>query len=441
MRMKKSLIAALLAVATVGASASYSTANIDTVLSVGAAKVNITPPLTELAAPFTKINDEVFVRAIVIDNGASRSVLVILDVPTIAAPIAAEMIRDVAAAARVSEVNVLLGTSHTHNIMRVDYDGPSIIPGSTKLVERVKTATLEAVRRAEANLQPAKVGVGSGDANLIANRNQWFPQQARFIDGIDRERTQPINSKIGVIAFQTLNGEPIAFVMNYAVEPVLMDNVKNEISGDLPGAVSRYIENRLGERAVAMFTIGAAGTPLYRSHEDPVYGQSDPRVIMSAYGSILGEEVIEAAKAIRDFKTSVQIVGAQDQLVCPGKRTTPLNLRAMCAHTPNSTLPECAFTTRDAPPVSLAIGTLKIGDVVMVQTDANVTPALGARLQSLSPVSNTWVVARTFGPMRFVVDEAAYPLNTYEATATWAKAGCAEDGYLDHSLRLIDTLR
>ncbi|GGE82922.1 neutral/alkaline non-lysosomal ceramidase N-terminal domain-containing protein [Niveispirillum cyanobacteriorum] len=409
-------------------------------LRVGSAKVDITPPINELAPPFTSINDPVFARAVMIDNGAARSVLVILDVPTIAAPIAADLVRDIAKAARINESNVLLGTSHTHNVMRVDYDGPSIIPGSTKLVERVKAATDKAVKEAEASLQPARVGVGRGDMNLIANRNEWFPAQSRFIDGIDRDRTQPINSKVGVIAFQDLQGKPLAFIINYAVEPVLMDNVKTEISGDLPGAVSRYIEGRLGEKVVAMFTIGAAGTPLYRSHPDPYYGQSDPRAIMSAYGTLLGEEVIETARAIRDFKSDIMIGGERDVLTCPGKRTTPLNLRKMCAHEPGSSLPACSFTTADAAPVSLSMGALKVGDVTMVQTDANVTPALGAKLAQLSPVSNTWVVALTFGPMRFVVDEAAYPLNTYEATASWAKAGCAEAGYLDKSLGLIDRL-
>jgi hypothetical protein len=47
------------------------------------------------------------------------------------------------------------------------------------------------------------------------------------------------------------------------------------------------------------------------------------------------------------------------------------------------------------------------------------------------------IVALTFGPMRFVVDDAAYAHNTYETTATTAKAGCAERGYIDGALELI----
>jgi len=47
-------------------------------------------------------------------------------------------------------------------------------------------------------------------------------------------------------------------------------------------------------------------------------------------------------------------------------------------------------------------------------------------------------VAINFGPAHFVVDEASYPLNTYEATASRFKRGCAEQGFLDNALQMID---
>ena len=84
---------------------------------------------------------------------------------------------------------------------------------------------------------------------------------------------------------------------------------------------------------------------------------------------------------------------------------------------------------------------VRIGGVAVVQTDANIAPALGAKLQRATPVANTWIVAFTFGPTRFVVDDAAYAYNTYEATATTAKAGCAEPGYLRGAIDLIGRVR
>jgi hypothetical protein len=56
-------------------------------------------------------------------------------------------------------------------------------------------------------------------------------------------------------------------------------------------------------------------------------------------------------------------------------------------------------------------------------------------------VRNTWIVALTFGPVRFVVDDAAHAHKTYEATATTAKKGCAEARYLNGGLEITGRLQ
>lgn len=76
-----------------------------------------------------------------------------------------------------------------------------------------------------------------------------------------------------------------------------------------------------------------------------------------------------------------------------------------------------------------------------MRIEANVTPALGAKLQRATPLAHTSIVARSFGPMRFVVDDAAYAHNTCEAMATTAKKGCAEGACLAGSLKLIAATR
>jgi hypothetical protein len=176
---------------------------------------------------------------------------------------------------------------------------------------------------------------------------------------------------------------------------------------------------------------------------DPQSGNADVATvhkIVSAMGTILGEEALAAARDSR-LTSNLRIVGARRTLQCPGKITTPLNLPNSCAYTPDSKLPTCEFTDKDADPVDVSMGLLKIGDVALVQTDANVSSALGEKLQRASPLNNTMIVALTFGPAHFLVDDASYPLNTYEATATRVKQGCAERGFLDNALLMIEQVR
>jgi hypothetical protein len=408
-------------------------------LKAGAARVDITPPLAELPEPFKSVADRVFLRAVVIESGGKRAVMVIADVPTIGASVAADLIARISTEAKVPRERIVLGATHTHNVIRVDPNTKGIIlPGSAKFVEQVTAAAVTAVRQAVSALRPARLGMGKGRAHLVGNRNIWSAAHGRYISGVDRSGSEPIDETVGVVKFEALDGTPIAYLVNYAIEPVVAMAMPSEISGDVPGAASRIIEERSG--AVALFTIGAAGVPLYRAEDTPLpQRRAHATELMRAYGSVLAEEALATAAETQTSATHIAIGGAGSALLCPGKATTPFNLPDRCAYSPGSSLPRCNFEDRDADPVTLDIGVIRIGDLAIVQTDANVTPALGAKLQRLTPVSNTWIVARTFGPMRFVVDDAAYVHNTYEATATTAKRGCAEAGFLRNSLGMISS--
>ena len=59
--------------------------------------------------------------------------------------------------------------------------------------------------------------------------------------------------------FESLAGSPIALIMNYGVHCTVFGPKNLRLSGDLGGAASHYVEERLGGGAVAVFSSGAAG--------------------------------------------------------------------------------------------------------------------------------------------------------------------------------------
>ena len=408
-------------------------------IKAGAARVDITPSAGELVVPFKRVADPIYVRALVVDSGAKRVVIVVADVPTIGADVAAELKQRIAQTAHTTENQIVLATTHTHNAMRVAHNITGIIlPGSSQFVDRVTTATLEAVKQAEGRMQPARMGIGAGHVALTGNRNVWSPIHGRVIADVDRTGSEPVDHRLGVGKLETLNGRPIAFLLNHGFEPVVAMPIKDEISGDVPGAAARIIEERAGHDAVALFTIGAAGVPLYRSDDTPEASRKAHTLsLLNSMGTIFAEEALSVAATLPMSTGTTRIAAASKPLICPGKATTPFNLPDRCAYSADSTLPACQFVDRDSPPVALQIGVVRIGDFAIIQTDANIAPALAAKFQRSTPIANSWIVALTFGPMRFVVDDAAYKQNTYEATATTAKAGCAEVGYLDISRQLL----
>jgi len=409
-------------------------------IHAGASRIDITPPVDELPAPLTSVHDPIYVRALMVESEGARAIIAVVEVPNIAADIHEDMVQQIGREFDVPREHIMLGISHTHNSMRVTPPGESPIPTSDAFTARVRSGTVEAVRAAQNRLQPARAGYRAGQSSLVLGRNEWHDAQRRYIDGIDRTGTVPVDQTLGVYEFESLSGESIAVILNYGITPVVYEVAKSELSGDVPGAASRYVEGALGGEAVAIFTIGSPGSPAYRVwfDEDPRRNAKTAEAIMDAMGVILGEETLAQMGEIEGSTTGLEILGVSDSLTCPGKKTTPRNLRNHCAYTEESDLPPCEHTDAPFMDVTLNMGVLRLGDVAYVWADANVVPTLWQKLKRASPLRNMLFVGSNFGQFRFVVDDAAYALNTYPATDTRAAVGCAEQGFIRGTVKLID---
>jgi neutral ceramidase len=404
-------------------------------MRAGAARVDITPGPDAMPAKYQRVIDHIYARALMLDNGLQRVVMVMVDSPTIGAKVADGVKQRIAACAGVPEANILLGVTHTHNSIKLvtgdDNTRHSTVnlPVSNAFLEAAVAGIVAAVEQAQAALQPARLGYGAGSAALIGNRNQWLPEQHRYIEGVDRTGTEPIDQRLGVLTVQTATGEPIGFVLNYGIEPVVSMPLADALSGDVPGATSRYIEDRLGGDVVALFTIGAAGKSLYRG--------ADPRALITALATILGEEALAVAAATKLDDSRVTLAGFESAFECPGKTTLPFNSPEHVDNSADPTVAPPVFTDQDGPPVTVSMGLLRIGDLAVVEVDANVSPAVWLRLAAAAPFNKTILASLSYGPVHYVVSDADYPLNTYEATATMAKVGHAEQGFTDAALAMM----
>jgi neutral ceramidase len=402
-------------------------------LLAGAARVSIVPTAGVMKAPFTMVHDEIFVRTLVVDSGGRRAVMVVADVPMLSPEVSREYIEAIVAAAKVPEAHVFLSASHTHNTLRLDRKpGGVILPGSAAYVDQVKGALLQSLEQALARMQPARLGLGEGSAALVGAKSSWSAVHGRWIEKIDRSGGQNVSHALGVAKLETADGKPLAMIVNYGINPVLAMPLKGQISGDVPGYAARYMEQRTGNRAVAFFTLGASGNPLYRADDvqPSGYQAASADELIRAMGTVLGEEALAVAQSTAASDRPLTIAGTLRALECPGKITVPLNLPDRCAHDEVSALPACVFKDQDASPVVLKTGALRLGDLVIMHADADISAPVGMKLQARSPVAKIWVASLSYGPMHYVVQDSDYALNTYEATASTAKQGCAEKSFL-----------
>jgi hypothetical protein len=427
--MRANLRRALLAcvVAALPAVSASSLAQTVNSLKAGAARMDITPPVADLPAPFTKINDKLFVRALVLDDGVTRTVIVVGDLPTIAADVFADMKQRIAKVSGAPMANIILAVTHTHNAVRLDNNPVGIIlPGSAKITAATVAITLDAVKQAVANLQPAKAGYAKSETPLIGRR----PDTA----GPGGDDQESLDRTLSVLKVESMNGDPIAFLINAGLEPVIIQG-PTEVSADVAGVVERYVEQRYGDQPVAMYTVGSIARSFYNARSQGSGPAADSHVIMNAVGTLLGEDALATANRIQTA-ADVKLSGKQTILQCPGKSTFPLNNGRSCSDQPGSKLPACVFKDTDTDPVDLQLGVVKIGDLKIVQADANITPPVWQKLKGLAP-ANTMLVALTYGPVHYVMADAIYPSNSYQVTASMVKAGCAEQGFINKSMSMV----
>ena len=419
-------------------------------LRAGAARIDITPDAAKLPKGFEGINDPIFVRAIVIDDGHTRAALVTVD----AGALSTETWMVVSAQAekelQIPANHLMLTATHTHSVP---------FGGNKELAPRI----VQAISQAAGKLQPVRMAYGTGVSYINVNRNLIDPETRRWWEGPNYAGVS--DKTVAVVRFETPEGRPVAVYYNYAVHGVLNGQL-DQISGDIPGATSRYIEDSLDDEAVALWSTGASGdqNPIYFqqtydlreirikeyasrgldiSNSMPPGGQGlkkrDPKVakLMSqqrqmtvSMGQMLGEEVLHVMRSnLERPRLVARIAGAQKSVSCPGRKRTD----AGRAGYPG--------TYVDADPVPIRLSLLRIGDVALGGVDAEVFTAIAQRFKRDSPIKHSMMVTLTNGmaPSGYVPDDVAFGYNTFEVISSRLEPGCAESAIAEGLLDLIGT--
>jgi len=424
-------------------------------LRVGAAKVDVTGTLGP-SQTGKYDHERVYVRAIVIDNGVARAALVSVESGQFDWQLT---LQGVATELGCPVENVIISGTHTHS----GSAAPMPRPGTSPPPAVASPPILEAVRRAKARLQPASMGFGTGAAYLNVNRDAIHPETRKWTQYSNLDA--PSDKTVAVLTFFRPTGEPIAVYVNYAMHPI-NGYVLGVVSGDFPGAMSRYVERAFGDDMVVAFSQGASGdqNPLYlrpsnnamasrannritgfeinreasegplreAASKGPAARDADPRAIEELFrfidgeGRLLGEEVIRVMTWTKRTTSDVRILGLRKVVSCPGRKRTdgdPWDPR---------TREGVAATYEDAPPVDIQIGVLGIGTVALAPVTGEIYAQVGLRAKAESPLRNTVLVTPANGRLGgYVPDDASYGHQTFQVLNTILKPGCAETAIVD----------
>lgn len=222
-------------------------------LKVGAAKRIITPnPLISVSGgvgtpkPAIEKKGELFVRAMVLEQGEERIAIVNIDNlgwPAALGNKARKLIKN------IPFNNILIGATHTHSAPDAYAfpDEKGNFAADLNYLDWCVSQIADAVNEALTNLEAAKLKIAVGEAIGKIAYNYYAPEL--------------YDPRCGVIQALGTKGKnknrPIVTLVNYAIHPEVIGSDRGILSPDLIGPLYDRIETKAG--GVALFMNGAQG--------------------------------------------------------------------------------------------------------------------------------------------------------------------------------------
>jgi neutral/alkaline ceramidase-like enzyme len=288
-------------------------------LMAGIAKTDITPPpgvpLWGFAArktPSVGTLDPLFARILVLEVEEKRIALVTVDLGRTFGPASLRHLRE-EARKRSGISYLLLAATHTHSgpVILDEYPSGKTPDWESVAMERIVGSIGEAKNTAV----DARLGTDYGAVVVTHNRRRVKPDGTVVMEARNHERipTSPLDATVGILRVDTLDGKPLAVLVNYACHPVVLGPDNLQYSADFPAALSRTVEGSIPGQPLCFFLQGAPGdiNPIYA--DTPL--DKGGITMRDWTGEWLGREAVRVATSVRaEAATEPSLEFAEDLL-------------------------------------------------------------------------------------------------------------------------------
>ena len=378
-------------------------------------KINITPQTPQWLRGYnprlsTGVLDSLYHKIVVLDDGQTQFYLISTDVVGIPAPEYDRMTELLKDQLNISPLNVWWSVTHTHSAPEIatHFKGipfPSMANRSQLAAQHksdpaytswFEEQLIKGIREARSKLAPARFGVGWGFSQANINR-RGIDVGGKASLGLNPDGD--VDRRIGLIRIDHEDGTPLALIANYAIHGTVLGGESTLISGDAPGVVSAYVEEKTG--APLLFINGAAGdlAPVYSVYPNPVAGH------LSQFRRLLGDRILDAYNRIATSAGGVT-----------------LTLGSIVVETPRrpelgwpDDLAKYSTTTQAFSLVRLPIRFLKINsDVAIWCAPVEMFCEISNEIRDRSPFPFTFYFGYTNGSLGYLPAASAWEQGGYE---------------------------
>jgi len=288
-------------------------------------EVDITPTTPQTLRGYTpresvSIHDKLYHRIAALNDGKTTIYLVSTDICLFSPGFYDQVAQDVQRELGIAPQNLWWTATHTHSAPGVGPAGVGYAfmperfkkegPGNSnpEYSQFVEAKLIEGLRLAREKLEPAKLGLGIGFSTANISR------RGTDIDGtvtLGLNPDGPADRQIGLIRLENMKGGLIGLIANYAIHGTVLGGTSQIVSGDVPGIVAQYVEEKLG--APMLFINGAEGdmAPIYSVYPTPEAGH------LGEFRLLLGERILQANRRIVEMTSDVVLTESATTIETP----------------------------------------------------------------------------------------------------------------------------
>ena len=444
------------------------------VFQAGAATSNITPPLGELIVggwkpiPATNIHDELHARCLVLDDGKVKLAIVLCDNVGIPAEVYDLAKKQLLEANGLPAAHLLMAATHTHSATTArgplkTFSEPVLTDYQKFVAHRIS----DGVRRALAQLEPARIGWGKIDEPSEVFNRRWYVTDSSLLGnpfgGIDQVRMNPprgsskldrpagpTDPEVSFISVQSLDGRPIALLANYSLHYV--GGVRSgEVSADYFGYFAKYIEQKLGATDqsppfVGILSNGTSGDVNNINFPAKSARKYERYEKMQEVAQKVATRVFQAHQKIK-FRDWVPLHASSASLTLKTRQPTPEMLDHFkqvkastdddprTRHSREQIYADRIEKIRQAPQqVTVQLQALRIGDLGIAAIPFETFTETGLELKDRSPFGQTFTIELANGSYGYLPTPEQHRLGGYE---TWLGTNYVEK---QASVKIVTTL-
>jgi neutral ceramidase len=401
---------------------SQSGTNANTMVRLGVSQINITPqvPITMSGydareTPFTGVHDDLYASALYFSSEENKALIITTDLIGFKTEFADEIKKRISSEINIPSENIMLIAVHNHGGPAIKTYEDNLPAANEDYIRVLKEKLTLLAAEASKNPVPFQMGIGKGHCSMNINR------RAEFADGgiwLGRNQDGPCDHELDVVKFEDFNHKTMAVLINWPCHGTASGQENYKITGDWPGAASRYIKKQEGQEVVVAITAGAS------ADINPIYGPGNDFNEIEAVGYQVGKETWKTITQIITFPAN-SLESTSNTITFPGKKAC------------KDQFPQKSY--ENGPDVTIRLNVLKIGDLVLAGISGELMTEIGMEVKELSPYTGTIIITHCNGSSGYICTDKSFTEGGYEIKVTRLMPG-AEKPLINKLLEMIYSL-